>query len=123
MEKIIQEAKDEYKKYLSIFCPYISQEISFTSSGFKHMLWKSNGTPRSSGIIKERLAALKFVKDILSKSGTLQEYEKLGNRDFFAFIAIVEDKKYKVVVTKYNTDKYKFVSVIPKWKTGIRDDV
>ncbi len=42
---------------------------------------------------------------------------------FVHFIAIIDGNKYKVVIVKYNIDRYKFVSVIPKWKTGKRDDI
>jgi hypothetical protein len=58
--------------------------------------------------------------DIISKSGTLQEYENVG-QEFLCFVAIVNGKKYKVVITKGGDGKYKFVSVIPNWKKSRRD--
>jgi hypothetical protein len=76
---------------------------------------------RTRTVINDRFAALDFVKDILSKSGTLQEYEN-DHHEYWAFIAIIGGNKYKVVVTKTGSGEYKFVSVIPKWKTGKRDN-
>ena len=120
-KEYINLARVEYKEKRKVFCPYIGAEVESTSSGFKHLLWKSNQVPRSSIVVKERLESLKYASEILLKSGTLQEYEKVKDREFYCFIAIYDENKYKVVVAKYNKDKYKFVSIIPKWKTGKRD--
>ena len=121
MNDFITKQKQKYKELEKVFCPYINTEVLFTSSGFKHLIWKSNQTVRTIEVIQERMEALNVVVKIISKSGTLQEYEKLDNREFYCFISIIEGKKYKVVIAKYNTNKYKFISVIPKWKTGKRD--
>ena len=122
MQDYIKEARTNYKNLGKVFCPYLESEINFTSSGFKHLLWKSNQKPRTESVIRERVDSLSFVSEILAKSGILQEYEKKEDRDFYCFIAIHLNKKYKVVIAKYNNDKFKFVSVMPKWKTGKRDN-
>ncbi len=122
MEDFINLKRIYYKSLEKVFCPYVESDVLLTSSGFKHLIWKSNQVPRRSEDIMERMEALDKLATILSKSGTLQEFEQSDDRVFYCFIAIVEKKKYKVVITKYNINKYKFVSIIPKWKTGKRDN-
>lgn len=59
--------------------------------------------------------------EILSKSGTIQEYENKG-AEFLCFVAIIKNKKYKVVVMKSESGSYRFLSVIPNIRIGIRDN-
>ncbi len=91
-------------------------------SGFKHLIWKKNTGKRKHYDTIERFRSLTHINSILSKSGTLQEYEK-RDLEYFGFIAIIENKKYKVIVGKDINNTYKFISIIPAWKTGKRDNV
>ena len=122
MEDFINLKRVYYKSLEKVFCPYVDSDVLLTSSGFKHLIWKSNQITRRKKDIEDRMEALGKLVTILSKSGTLQEFEQSEDRDFYCFIAIVDKKKYKVVITKYNVNRYKFVSIIPKWKTGKRDE-
>jgi hypothetical protein len=121
-KNFIEPLREKYKKLEPIFCPYINDTVYFNAAGFNHLIWKSSMGMRSQSVIQERFLALDVVIEILSKSGTLQEYEYF-DKEFLCFIAIVNNKKYKVVITKSGDTKYKFVSVIPKWKTGKRDEL
>ena len=78
---------------------------------------------RSIGSIIDRCNSLGMSIEIIAKTHTLQEYEKIETGEYLCFIAIIKDKKYKVVILKKNAGGYKFISVIPKWKTGKRDTV
>lgn len=120
MRNFIKLFYKKYKNFEPVLCPYINDKVYFTKSGFKHLLWKS-GVPRSSYVIRERLKIVHIAPEILSKSGTLQEYEDEG-KEFLCFIAIVQEKKYKVVITKSGEGIYRFVSIIPNIRTGKRDD-
>lgn len=111
---------EQYKQFGSVFCPYLNDIVYFTKSGFDHLLWKS-GVPRSKQVIDARLNVLHIAPEIISKSGTLQEYEN-SDKEFLCFIAIIHKKKYKVVVTKSSTGIYRFVSIIPNIKTSSRDN-
>ncbi len=119
IQKIIEKAKTEYKTIGKVFCPYLGQQINFTERGFNHLIYKDRDM-RPYNEINVRLDSLKFVPKILSKSGTLQEYEK-RDVQYFGFIAIINSKKYKVVILKDTAGEYRFVSIIPKYRTGIRD--
>ncbi len=119
MKSFIELLREKYRKLEPVHCPYLGQEVFFTLKGFKHLLWKSDGR-RDARTIRKRFEIIDVVPEILANSGTLQEYENSG-KEFFCFVAIIKDKKYKVVITKSNDGTYKFVSVIPNWKVGKRD--
>lgn len=119
IQKIIEKAKSEYKTIGKVFCPYLGQEVWFTMKGFKHLI-SSNGRQRADNIIKDRLDAIKYIPEIIYKSGTLQEYENTY-REYFSLIAILKSNKYKVILFKDIDNKYKFFSIIPNYITNFRD--
>ena len=69
---------------------------------------------RSSFEIIARLNSIKYIEKIISNSGTLQEVEKRSEKIFYTFIAIVENEKYKVVVSNTKDNRIIFNSIIPK---------
>lgn len=119
MKELIIEAKKEYKKIDKIFCPYLNDYVYFTMKGFKHLLVNKTGK-RNNDTIYIRLNSIKNISEIISKSGTLQEYENIY-REYFSLIAILKSNKYKVVLFKDTDNKYKFFSIIPNYITNIRD--
>lgn len=121
MENIIEKHRQKYKNFGKSFCPYLNKDVEFTMAGFKHLIWKTDQSMRTHTEIKQRLDSLEVVKEIIEKSGTLQEIEKLEDKTFYAFIGIISDKKYKVVVSTAKENRLIFNSVIPKWITSKRD--
>jgi hypothetical protein len=117
----LSEFEKEYKSWVKCFCPYLDGEVFFVSNGFSHLIWKKGRVKREESVIRQRMESLKYVRVILQKSGTLQEYEDTGHQEYFCFIAIVANTKYKVVVMKTKSGRYNFVSIIPRWVTGSRD--
>jgi hypothetical protein len=123
MKDFINDHKKKYKELKKVFCPYFQKDIEFTAYGFKHLIWKTTFGMRPSEEIRERLDSLIVLSQIVSTSGTLQEVEILENKTFYGFIAIINNKKYKVVVATAKNDRLIFVSIIPKWVTGKRDKI
>lgn len=121
MKNVIEKYREIYKTFGKSFCPYLSKDVEFTMAGFKHLIWKTDQSMRTNFEIQNRFESLGVVKAIIEKSGTLQEIEILEDKKFYAFIAIVNEKKYKVVVSTAKVDRIIFNSVIPKWVTGKRD--
>jgi len=119
IQQVIENAKAEYKNIGKVFCPYLDQEVSFTMKGFRHLLRTYTGQRNINEIIS-RLSAVKYIAQIISKSGTVQEFENNGT-EFLGFIAIIDSQKFKVIILKDHDSEYKFISVIPKYQTGIRD--
>ncbi len=111
-----------YKNIEKAFCPYLNSEVWLTYSGFNHLIYKSDRTRRTEYEIKARMQALTILADIIKSSGTVQEMEQKDNGQiFYAFIAILKKRKYKVVVANTKDGRFIFKSVIPRWKTGKRD--
>lgn len=120
LKDLVEKYKLIYRSIHEVFCPYLNVKIKFTMSGFRHLIWKKDIGRRKYKDIIERFKSLIYINSILSKSGTLQEYEK-RDLEYFGFIAIIENKKYKVIVGKDINNTHKFISIIPAWKTGKRD--
>jgi hypothetical protein len=118
MKEFITKAKNEYMEIGKVFCPYLNTEIQLTAKGFNHLIHKGRYKRKHNEILK-RLESIKLISLIIVKSGTLQEYENI-NTEYFGFIAIVDSKKYKVIVLKNNEGIYKFISIIPKYRPGVR---
>lgn len=119
INEIIKKAKSEHKTIEKVFCPYLGQNVWFTMKGFRHLIGSRRVGKRDRLEIIERMYAVKYLAEILSKSGTLQEYENIDT-EYFGFIAIINNKKYKVIVLVDNK-YYKFISVMPKYKTRAAD--
>ncbi len=119
----IKEGKKFYDSLGKIYCPYFKKEVELTGGGFNHLIYKSERNRRSDVEIRARLKSLKVVEEILKNSGTVQEIEKKVSGQFdFGFIAIIDNKKYKVVAgTDLLGNRIIFRSVIPSWKTNKRD--
>ncbi len=122
-EEYIKKGKKFYDELGKVFCPYLKKNVEFTSNGFNHLVYKGDRTRRSEIEISMRIKSLYVVKEILESSGTTQEIEQLENKQrFYGFIAVIENKKYKVVVgTDLTGNRIIFRSVIPSWKTNKRD--
>lgn len=125
-KKLKAEAHKNYKQTKQIYSSYLKSSVRFNSKGFWHLIYRSRNKKRDikSQLLRFRLLSLavKVIKD----SHTLQEYElvKKGGRktEYFAFIAIVERTKIKVIVKKVGKGKFFFWSVIPNWITSKKRD-
>ena len=122
MKEFVAKAKNEYESIGKVFCPYFNDYVFFTNRGFKHLIWKRELGKRPSGDIYRRLQSIKYAAETISKSGTLQEYTE-DKGVYFAFVSITNSNKYKVIVLKDAKDRYKFLSVIPNYKTNVRDKI
>lgn len=118
------QVKVEYESFKKVYCPFVKEEISFNSKGFRHLLYKNGQRKRSEIEVAERFNFIKNAKDILSVTTTLQEKEI---RDicitFYAFIAIIKEVKLKVVIKKEgDKGSWYFYSVIPHYVTSPKRD-
>lgn len=122
MKEFITKAKNEYNDIGKVFCPYFGDYVYFTQKGFKHLIWKRELGKRPSGDITRRLKSIKYAVETVYKSGTLQEYTE-DKCQYFAFVSITNSNKYKVIILKDKMSQYKFLSIIPNYKTNIRDKI
>ncbi len=139
-KKFRLETEEKYKNILSIKCPYFNnKEIIFTSEGFNHLIY-SDGRERKKDLQILKFNLFNLAPDIISRSGTLQEYRKqfckYGKRkangffntkemEFWGFVAIVKSRneyiKVKVVLRRVGNGNIIFWSVMPSSNLKIKD--
>lgn len=91
-------------------CPAFGGEIIYVSRlGWDHLLSSRKHRTKVEKIL--RLNALPLAQKILEISTTFQEYRRDRGITFWAFVATIEGKQIKVVVSSKNKKKY-FLSVI-----------
>ena len=133
LDEIIKATEAEYKKIDVIRCPFFGEDIRFSDDGFKHMLYKGkfNKKKRDKNTQYMRLKLFKLACKLIRATKTLQEYystnhfvrvrnnkrrEKvLKEVEYWGFIAIVENRRIKVIIKQYANGEKKFWSIIPNW--------
>jgi hypothetical protein len=130
--EVKSSAEDLYKKLREIYCPFFDEKISFNAKGLDHIKLKEWNKTRT---IEDQYLRLKFlylVPEIIKKSHTLQEYreqinferQKINSRwekrmvkvKYYAFIAILEGVRIKVIIKEINGGSKNFWSIYPFWK-------
>ncbi len=121
--------KEEYKKLEKVFCPYLGLNVNFNAKGLHHLMFKNNIRKRSEVEVLERAKYFVLARKIISITTTLQEKEMFPKTETlkettkFAFIAITEDLKLKVVIKKDGLGNWYFFSLIPNFITSPKRDV
>lgn len=121
-----------YRNIGSIFCPFFDKEVRFNIKGLNHIKMKSWNRSRSFPDQYLRLKFIKIAPEIISKSGTLQEFkeiiglerfknngkweEKQRNIRYYAFIGIIRGIRVKIIIKQVSKDSIFFWSIIPFWK-------
>lgn len=127
---------EKYRKISAVFCPYFNEEISFNSKGLGHIKFTGQGKARSSEDQNFRIKHISVAPTILSKSHTLQGYLNMNRSErvrkngktktkevrvnYYEFIAVVEQKRFKVIVKQIGEGNKFFWSIIPFWKKQIQ---
>lgn len=130
--KIKNEAEKFYRSLGDIQCPYFKELVAFNDKGLNHIKFKEWNKTR---IIDDQYFRLKFLHlapEVIRKSHTLQESREAKNFErqkinsrweqrlitvkYYAFVAILEDVRVKVVVKEIEGGKKCFWSICPYWK-------
>jgi hypothetical protein len=124
-------AEENYRKIVSIHCPYLKQQVNFNSKGLDHIKMKewNKARPLSDQIV--RLKLLHLAPEVIKSSNTLQEYKEekrferrrknsrrenvLSDVRYYAFIAILKNCKIKVIVKQVMPGEFFFWSIVPMW--------
>src|SRR3990167_9251140 len=107
-----------FDKTKSVLCPaFDNGEIIFNAKGINHLLFKGNRSQRDSKRIETNIRLLPRAIYLLQNATFWQEestYEKDGKHyRHWAFEAIVEDRRIKVIVRQVGNGNKHFWSVIP----------
>lgn len=116
-------ARVAYKKIGEIGCPtFPGEKIVFNAKGFSHLMYQgsSKEKARPEKESQTRVALVERAVKLLEMMPLPQEesvYEFEGKRYYYwAFEAVVEEKRIKVVVRQCGNGKKHFWSVIPGWR-------
>jgi hypothetical protein len=128
----INEREKFYKNIVRIKCPYLGNFVYFKDLGLEHLHFKNKYTLRTLKDRDVRMKLLPICIKILELSYTLQgisfknRFEKrfINNRKetalmrvtYYEFIAVIENKKVKVIVKKLEDHDNEFLSIIPLFK-------
>lgn len=128
------ETEKYYATMVDIDCPALHSKVSFSSHGFNHLIYRKGRTERDrvSQIMRFRL--LKRAHDLIALTTTFQEYESAQKEfsvkthkekrvvtkqvQYWGLIAIIDNRKIKVILRKIGNGNLHFWSVIPAWVTN-----
>ncbi len=104
------------------FCPALKSNVFFTLKGWNHLIRPGGMTKRTPGDLYRRLKVLRFAKNIIEKSTTIQGMKIKNGINYFVLESMEEiiDKglaefvKIRVIIYKDKAENYKFLSVMPK---------
>ena len=121
-----------YQEIQKVYCPYFNTFINFNNKGFSHIKTKAWNRARSLSDQYLRFKFLRLAPLIIKKSATLQEFrgvKKLERRKsnnkwsqemvsvyYYAFIAIINNVRIKIIIKQVNDSQKYFWSIIPFWK-------
>ena len=130
-KKIKENAENFYKKIGRINCPaFNSETVYFNSEGFNHLIYKKK-SERSKNDQITKFKLLSIAKEIIFISTTFQEYDEglaeITRKRFkkrvketvavryWGLVAIVRNRKVKVIIRQIGNGQKHFFSVIPAW--------
>ena len=114
IQAIFQQTKE-------IACPAFGGEmVIFNAKGINHLLYKGNRSERDLSRIQTNIRLLPRAIRVLQLMPFFQEesgYEKEGVKfRYWAFEAVVDDRRVKDVVRQIGNGRKHFWSVIPAWR-------
>lgn len=117
-------AKSFFKENKSVSCPaFPDEEVIFKSKALSHLFYKG-ANKKSSRPFKEvetRIKLLPSAFKVLSVMPMAQEESTLVNHEgkvciYWAFEAVVDQRRIKVIIRQVGKGKKHFWSVIPAWR-------
>lgn len=121
-KRLIKKQKVYYKRIGSVFCPILQDTVYFTSSGFNHLLYKSNRKPRKLSERYMKLKCLEHAPEVIKKCNVISETRQLekkikGRSKKVIYHELVygikKGIKIRVIVEKIGAGKLKFFSAMP----------
>lgn len=119
LKELVFQTKSVYEKIGFVFCPAIMKDVRFNASGFHHLLYKTNGQPRT---IMERiykLTLLPLAKAVVKNSDYVNEerdvWIKGEKRKTYTLVAVVGKKRpirIRVILIQTKSGEIVFRSIM-----------
>jgi hypothetical protein len=129
---VLHKAQELYRVLGEIRCPYFQTNIQFSARGFEHLRRKTWNRGRDRHDQFMRLKHLALAPEILRLSRTVQgfqvthEWERqhkhgswvklLVTVTYYEFVAVLETRRFKVIVKELPDGQRIFWSLIPFWR-------
>jgi hypothetical protein len=128
-----ERVRREYSALGEIRCPYFNENVHFPAEGFYHILYKGSAYPKERDPKSQimRLKLFRLAPRLLGLTKTLQDFYvekqfipvKVNKRkvkilkevSYWGFIAIIDERRIKVIVKQVGNGNKKFWSIIPNW--------
>jgi len=131
-DAILRKAQEFYPTIGHIHCPHLSAAVQFNIHGLEHLRRKSWNRGRSRQDQFMRLKYLRMAPTILRLSNTVQGVchtnerirrhrhgrweEVFSPATYFEFVAVIEERRFKVIVKQTPGQEFMFWSLIPFWR-------
>ncbi len=133
-DKIREDAEAFYRTLPDHNCPALNSSVSFSSHGFNHLIYRKGRTERDRSSQIMRFKLLSKAHELIAITTTIQEYEDTLKEfrvkkhkekvsitkqvKYWGLIAIIGDRKIKVILRRIGNGNLHFWSVIPAWVTS-----
>ena len=130
--KFKTEFENRYKQIGTVRCPYLNDDVAFNAMGLEHLKFMRKNHARVIGDQLIRMRLFPSAPEILKLSHTVQGVThtrhlepirtnqrneiKMLSVSYYEFVAILHDKRVRVVVKKIDNGPKFFWSIIPFWK-------
>src|SRR5262249_4317591 len=127
-----KRAEDQYHYFNRIHCPYFHDVVTFSTEGFRHLLFKSWNRSRNRRDQFMRLKHIAWAPEVIRMSRTVQDSQhthkwERRNRHgrweqlmlpvaYYEFIAVFEERRFKVIVKQLQGGERILWSLIPFWR-------
>ena len=131
-QDVCRQAEEQYRAFVSIRCPYFQDTITFNARDFEHLRRKSWNRGRDQRDQFMRLKHVSRAPEILRLSRTVQGIEvaqewerqhKHGRWEkllvpvtYYEFVAVLNNRRFKVIVKQLPGGQRIFWSLIPFWR-------
>ena len=130
--QVLQKAQAFYRTIGQIRCPYFGEPIRFDAQGLEHLRRKSWNRGRSRSDQFMRLKHLWAAPEIVRLSQTVQGIwhshdrirrhrhgkweEVFSPATYYEFVAVLKDRRFKVIIKQLPEGERVFWSLIPFWR-------
>jgi len=131
-DKFKLEFEARYKLIGEIRCPYFQEPVIFNAKGLEHLKFMRKHHARTIEEQTVRIKLFPLAQEIINTTRTIQgishthhfEVERTNQRSetkllpvsYYEFVAILNEKRVRVVVKQISNGPKFFWSVIPFWK-------
>ena len=121
MKKCIEQIRIIFRQTREIPCPAFNGErVYFNAKGINHLIYKGNRSRRDPNRIITNTKLLPRAIKLLRLSTFWQEESNYNadnmNCKFWAFEAVIDDRRIKVIIRQVGQGRKHFWSVIPAWR-------